>query len=413
MYKHKPDYNKYFNSGKDGNNNGNVNPDGSKPNWFKRIPFKRIWKITKIVLFLFLIFSALWGCVQMMQPDYVVSQVSDSFGNKVFSSGVGFEIVFDSEYAFKNHWFTFVNGKAYTYSLNLVSNWGEAFTNTGFSPFYGFFVYPMSAILVWIISLFSATYSEGPMQGLMNYEDSSYGIAAFFAIVFAAISVRGLTLAFSFKGQMNQGKMNELSAKSAAVNEKYKGQTSTEAKMRKQKEISELYKKEGVNQMSLIVSMLVSMPFLIAMLATIRASHAFKVGYVGTVSFVATPFSEMTAGNFQYLPIVVVYLLLQITTMFLPQFLEKFLSKNPKSYTPEQKKAKKKQLIFQIVFIVMFFFIINSIAAGVAIYWIFSSLFQVCQTVGFFIYRENAKSINDRKRNKKIAKLQKEAAEHN
>lgn len=407
MYKHKPDYNKYFS--KDGNlgNNKNVNPDGSKPVWYKRIPFKRIWKITKVILFLFLIFSALWGCVQMMQPDYVVSQITDQFGNKMFSSGVGFEIAFASESAFKSQWVVLIKGTPYTYSLNYVSSWAEAFTNTGFSPFYGFFVYPMSALLVWIVSWFSAVDAG---TGLMDPSSVSYGVGAFFSIVFAAIAIRGLTLAFSFKAQMNQGKMNELSIKSGAINDKYKGQTSNEAKMKKQREISELYKKEGVSQMSMIVSMLVSMPFLIAMLATIRASHAFKVGSIGTVSFIATPFSEMTAGNWQYLAIVVVYLLLQITTMFLPQFLEKFLSKNPKSYTAEQKKAKKKQLIFQIVFIVMFFFIINSIAAGVAIYWIFSSLFQVCQTVGFFIYRENAKSINDKKRAKKIAKLQEAAA---
>ncbi|QHX36251.1 inner membrane protein translocase component YidC [Spiroplasma sp. TIUS-1] len=408
MYKHKPDYNKYF-SNRDGNQgNKNINPDGSKPNWFKRIPFKRIWKITKIVLFLFLIFSALWGCVQMMQPDYIVSQVTDQFGNKMFSSGVGFEIAFFSESAFKSQWTVLIKGSPYTYSLNYVSSWGEAFTNTGFSPFYGFFVYPMSALLVWIVSLFSAV----DAAGLMDPTSTSYGVAAFFSIVFAAIAIRGLTLAFSFKAQMNQGKMNELSIKSSAINDKYKGQTSNEAKMKKQREISELYKKEGVSQVSMIVSMLVSMPFLIAMLATIRASHAFKVGSVGSVSFIATPFSEMTAGNFQYLAIVVVYLMLQITTMFLPQFLEKFLSKNPKSYTAEQKKAKKKQLIFQIIFIVMFFFIINSIAAGVAIYWIFSSLFQVCQTVGFFIYRENAKAINEKKRAKKIAKLEAAAAKH-
>lgn len=38
----------------------------------------------------------IWGCVQMYQPDYMVSQVTDMTGTSVFAPGTTFEIVIRS-----------------------------------------------------------------------------------------------------------------------------------------------------------------------------------------------------------------------------------------------------------------------------------------------------------------------------
>ncbi|WP_339022761.1 membrane protein insertase YidC [Spiroplasma endosymbiont of Crioceris asparagi] len=379
----------------------NENNNSNKKTWKSRVKF--YWTITKVVVFVFLMFTTLWGCVQMTQSGFMNGKVNDMAGNQFYSAGIGFEIVlkFLNDSSGKLHWIFSENGVTKEYDYNCIQTWGEAFSKTNGSPFYGLFVYPMSIIIVGMLRLIAGPGSNG----VMDITSSAYGLGAFFALFMSAILIRSLTLAFSFKSQMNQGKIQELSIKSAAINEKYKDQTSQAAKMKKQQEIMALYKKEGVNQFSMIISMLISMPFLIAILSTIRATHALKVATFGSISFIDTPWGEIKNGHLQYLAIVVVYLLLQTVSMFLPQFLEKFLSKKTKVLTEEQKKAKRKQLIIQIVMVVTFVIFVNVIATGVAIYWIFSALYQITQTIAFFVYRENAKNIQKRKNAKRINKL--------
>jgi len=38
----------------------------------------------------------IWGCAQMYQSDYMVSQVTDMTGSKIFAPGTAFEIIIRS-----------------------------------------------------------------------------------------------------------------------------------------------------------------------------------------------------------------------------------------------------------------------------------------------------------------------------
>ncbi|ASP28781.1 inner membrane protein translocase component YidC [Spiroplasma corruscae] len=385
---YKQDYSKYLNNNK-----------GKKKT--KKDIVKIIWMWIRLFLFLFVIISMLWGCVQMYQSKYTVSQVSDMAGNKVYSPGTTFEIVIKSlgDFGSKNHWYASdADGNIFEYSLNAISSWGEAFTETS-SPFYGFFVYPMSFLLVGFVRLMAGTDSSG----IINSKSSSYGYIVLVSVLFTSIIIRAITLGFTWKTQSNQEKLQMVQAKQADIQQKYKGSTDPVAKQKQQMETMALYKKEGISPMGAMVSAFLSMPFLFAMFSIVRATHALKIAVVGKITFVDTPWEQITSGNWVYLSLVVVYIPLQILSMFLPMILQA-IKRNKKNDTEQQKKARKKQLIMNGVFILVFVFIIFTTASGVAIYWIFSSVFQISQTLIFHYVRETRASRIKKKREKVVMK---------
>ncbi len=48
---------------------------------------KLIWRWIKILGFLFIIISMIWGCVQMYQDPYLIQEVTDMTGRKVYMTG--------------------------------------------------------------------------------------------------------------------------------------------------------------------------------------------------------------------------------------------------------------------------------------------------------------------------------------
>lgn len=378
---YKQDYSKYL-------NNKPVNKKGMG---------KKIWGWTKIFLFIFVIFSMLWGCVQMFVSDYQLGTITDMTGNTVYSPGVSFEIIlgFLGDSAHKTHHITVAGDGLQEAQYKSISTWGQAFSNTGGSFYYGFFVYPMAFILVGFIRLFAGANSEG----IMDFSTTAYGVGALMAIFLTSIGVRGFTLIFTWKTQKNQEKMTSLQGKQAEIQNKYKGSADPQSKQKQQAELMNLYKKEGISPMSSFASMFITMPFLFAMYSVIRSTHALKVAKVGEISLIEVPWQQTTHGHFVYFTLIALYLPLQVLSMFLPTILQ--ISKNrKKTMSEQQKKSRKKQIIMQCVFIFMFIFFVSSVASGVAIYWIFSSTFQVCQTLGFHYAKETKPARLKKKREK-------------
>lgn len=360
---------------------------------------KVIWKWTKILGFIFILVSMLWGCVQMYQADYGVYQVIDMTGRQVYAPGTGFEIIIRSlgEHGGKNH---IIDGNLQEYGINAISSWGEAFSRTH-SPFYGFFVYPIGFILAGILKGFSGTLNPG----LDSYSQSVYGVSAFFAIFFTVLIVKLITLAFTWKSQLNQDRMQEMQLKQAEITAKYKNKTDMQSKQRQQMETMALYKKEGLSPMSSIGASFAGMPFLFAIYAIIRSTRALKIANIGQISLIESPFERMTHGEPVYLALLAVYLPLQIISMLLPMYLQRLKTKK-QMLTEAQKKSQKRNLIVQIVMIVVFIFIVASVSSGVAIYWILSSFFQIVQTIGFYLYNQRRDRNGNRERNRRLRQME-------
>lgn len=384
---YKQDYSKYLNKSPKGN---------------RKDILKKIWAWTKIGLFLFMVISMLWGCVQMFIPEYTVGTVVDMTGHKIYSPGVSFEIVITSlgDNAHKNHMLV-PDGDGFTeYQYNVINNWAEAFTKTS-SPYYGFFVYPLAYILVGM--------AKGMAGNKLDPSSAAYGVGTLFAILFTCILVRGFMLIFTFKAQKNQDKMQAMQLKQAEVQAKYKGSNDPNAKQKQQMELMALYKKEGISPMSAFTSSFVSMPVLFAMYAIVRSTHAIKVAQVGEIKLIEQPWAMTTGGDPIYFTLIAMYLPLQVLSMFLPMFLQ-MADQRKQKQTAQQKKARKRQIIMQTVFVAVFVFVVAQIASGVAIYWIFSSSFQVFQTIGFHIAKKTRPARMRRKKERLKLKNDKKAA---
>ncbi|ARU90889.1 inner membrane protein translocase component YidC [Spiroplasma clarkii] len=325
---YKQDYSKYF---------------GGKNGKGKRTPkdiLKTIWGWTKIVIFIFIIISMLWGCVQMYQSDYTVGQIKDMSGNNIFAPGVSFEIIIKSlgDSGYKNHFFDVdaVNGTISEYQFKSISSWLSAFSETGGSFFYGFFVYPLAFVLVGFIRLFSGTNAEG----VIDATKANYGVSALFAIFFTSLLVRGITLAFTWKTQLNQEKMTNVTMKQAEIQAKYKGSSDPATKQKQHMEMMALYKKEGISPLSSMATQFLSMPFLFAMFSIVRSVRVLKVTTIGQITLIEQPWAQIQAGNYVYMSIIAVYLPLQILSMLLPMFLQ-MTKKSKKPITEKQRKARK------------------------------------------------------------------------
>ncbi|PPE05887.1 membrane protein insertase YidC [Williamsoniiplasma lucivorax] len=378
-----------------------LNPK-SGPNQKKdlKAKLKIALKVLKILGFLLIIISMLWGCIQMYQSNYVVSQVTDMTGTTVYAPGTAFEIVIASlgEIGGKTHG----GGFDFEPGYNGITTWAEAFTKTSGSLFYGLFVYPMAFILVGILKGFNGTLNPD----LSSAAQQSYGISAFFAIFFTVLIVRALTLIFSWKSQKNQEKMQLLQLKQAEITAKYKGKKDTQSRQKQQMETSALYKKEGLSPMSAVTSSFAPLPFLFAIYAIIRSTRALKVANVGVISLIEAPWERMTHGEPIYIVLLVVYLPLQIISMLLPTILQ-YIKQKSSTLTEAQRKARKRNLIMQLVMMVVFIFIVATVSSGVAIYWILSSTFQITQTLGFHFYNQKHVKRGNRERQRRLRQTNK------
>ncbi|KNG79025.1 membrane protein insertase YidC [Mycoplasma sp. HU2014] len=375
-----------------------LNPEKSKKSKQPKDILKIVIKWLKIIGFIFILVSMLWGCVQMYQSQYTVNQIVDMTGKSVYAPGVSFEIVLNSlgESGEKVHHFAMQNGKLIEYGYNSINSWGEAFSKTE-SPFYGFFVYPTAWVLSGLIKLFSGTLNPS----LDDKTQLSYGISSVASIFLTVLIIRVLTLLMGFKSQINQHKMQDIQLKVAEIQDKYKNKKDMQSRQKQQAEIQAAYQREGMSQFSSLAGSFAPLPFLFAIYAIVRSTRSLKIATLGPIALIEGPWQQITQGNYIYILIIGIYLPLQAISMLLPTLLQMKRQKAI-SLTEAQKKARKKQLITQLVMMVVFVIVILSVATGVCIYWIFSSIFQIIQTYGFYKYNEKHTKAGNQERQRRL-----------
>ncbi|KAF5295855.1 hypothetical protein FQA39_LY13028 [Lamprigera yunnana] len=186
----------------------------------------------------------------MYQSPYMVQQITDIAGNKVFAPGVSFEIIIRS--------LGETGGKTITLSL---------------------------MVFMGIINGFSGT-----LNPTLDPESQRvYGIAVFFGIFFTVLIIRSITLAFSWKSQVNQGKMQDIQLKAAEIKAKYKDKKDTQSKQKMSQETNALYKKEGISPFGALGGSFASLPFLFAIYTIIRSTRSLKIANIGEISLIKQP----------------------------------------------------------------------------------------------------------------------------
>ncbi len=261
------------------------------------------------------------------------------------------------------------NSDAYKYlaSGSLVGQkpivtWGDAWS---LGPFYGFVVYPLSFLVNSLVGSLPAHLGGG---------------VALLSIVISVILARMLTLLLTYKSVFSQAKQQTLAPKKAKIDAKYaayKGNKQMEQK--KRQETSELYKKNNINMLTPLLSTLVSMPIFLSMWRIIQGIPFIKSTSLWGINFSQTSWRELFSGEWQYLFLIILAVIVQAGSQFLPRYLNK-KRMNERSNVAE-KAAMKKANRTQNIIMVIFIFMAVIFEAGVQIYWIVGGIWTMLQTL--------------------------------
>ena len=256
-----------------------------------------------------------------------------------------------------------------------LASWGDAWK---LGPFYGIFVYPIATIASKMIK---------GMGDLNGWET----LLTIFMVVWV---IRALTFALSFKSTMQQTKMQELSGKKAIIDAKYtnyKGNKQME--QRKKQEVSELYKKEGINPLGSIGTMFLTMPFFLAMWRVIGSMPHIKSTVWLGINFSATSYKEvLTWHGWQYVPLILAAVVFAVGQQLVPRLLTKKRDKN--RINVHQKAAMKKNNKMQNIMMVVFGIMAIIFSAGMQIYWVAGGMWMMVQSYGthrYFLYQHKKK----------------------
>ena len=243
-----------------------------------------------------------------------------------------------------------------------IVTWGDAW---GLGPFYGFVVYPMSFLVNSLVG------SLPPSLG---------GGVALLSIVISVILARMLTLLLTYKSVFAQAKQQTLAPKKAKIDAKYiayKGNKQMEQK--KRQETSELYKKNNINMLTPLLSTLVSMPIFLAMWRIIQGIPFIKSTSLWGINFSQTSWRELFAGEWQYLILIILAVVVQAGSQLLPRYLNKKRMKERSNIA--EKAAMKKANRTQNIIMAMFILMAVIFEAGVQIYWIVGGIWTMLQTL--------------------------------
>lgn len=243
-----------------------------------------------------------------------------------------------------------------------IVTWGQAWVR-GVGPFYGLVVYPVSWLFLHILNGF-------PFMS---------GWESLLSIVFIVLILRILAFSITFKSTMQQTKMQELNLKKASIDAKYASfKDNKQMQARKNQEIQEMYRKEGVNTFSPFVSLIITMPIFLSVWRMIAAIPHLKSTIWLKINFSATSWQSLFKGEVQYLPLMVTALALTLLSSYYGRLLVK--KRDKIRGNAHMKTAMKKSDRTQIIVIIISAFISLVFTAGVQIYSIVVSLWVIFQT---------------------------------
>lgn len=243
-----------------------------------------------------------------------------------------------------------------------IVTWGQAWVR-GVGPFYGLVVYPVSWLFLHILNGF-------PFMS---------GWESLLSIVFIVLILRILAFSITFKSTMQQTKMQELNLKKASIDAKYASfKDNKQMQARKNQEIQEMYRKEGINTFSPFISLIITMPIFLSVWRMIAAIPHLKSTIWLKINFSATSWQALFKGEVQYLPLMIVALALTLLSSYYGRLLVK--KRDKIRGNAHMKTAMKKSDRTQIIVIIISAFISLVFTAGVQIYSIVVSLWVIFQT---------------------------------
>ncbi|MCR8612869.1 MAG: YidC/Oxa1 family membrane protein insertase [Mycoplasma sp.] len=291
------------------------------------------------------------------------TQVNNSIDNAVLLTGMKLDLQVSSNLVTIS--VNRDNGTLSIYNSGYVSRaittWGDSWR---IGPFYALFVWPLAKLANIMLA--------GIGTGLGGWET----VLVIFIIV---IIVKTIAYLISFKSTLQMVKQQELQGKVAQINAKYEPyKDNKQMQQRKRTETSELYKKENISPFGTIAASFISMPILISMWRVVSSVPHIKSSVINGIQFGATSWRELFAGHFQYLLLLFLSLLFQMSSALVPRYFSWIRSKRMNVHQKAAMKKQNKTQNIMLIVVALFAVITN---AGLQIYLIFSAMYTMGQNI--------------------------------
>jgi len=220
-----------------------------------------------------------------------------------------------------------------------------------------------------------------PLAQLINKWVSG-GMNVGVAIALITVIVNAVILLVTFKSNVDQLKMQELQPEITKLQKKYEGKKDETSKMKQAQEMNDIYKTNSVNPFGTILATFIQFPVIIAMYQAVQRAQAVATGNFFGLSLEQSPITGIKAGNYGYIVIFIVMIIMQFLSMRVPSYLtERRAKADAAKHFKKYEKIKspmQNQMYFMIVFIS---FLAVSWPTAMTLYWIISSMVNVAKQI--------------------------------
>ena len=256
------------------------------------------------------------------------------------------------------------------------TTWGRAWSK---GLFEGLIVYPVACLVDALT---------------FNIDPALSGMGQIVALIITTIIVRLVVMALTFKGTLDQQKMQALQPQIAKIQAKYPNSKENQSQaQRLQQETMALYKRNKVSMASSFITLIVQLPVFISVWGALQGSAALSTGEIlnlrlsDSISSVLMNFSGSWYANTNgWWTALVLFLLmsgLQFVSVKLPQWLTKAQTKNQAKLTANPAADDNARRMKWMTYIMLIFTIIMGFAlpAAMGVYWAIGALMSMVQTL--------------------------------
>ncbi len=268
-------------------------------------------------------------------------------------------------------------GSSANWSVQIhTTDWGAAW---GKGLFEGLIVYPVSYLVD------SISFGIDPALS---------GVGQILALIITTVVVRLVVMALTFKGTLDQQKMQALQPQLAKLQAKYPNSKENQAQQQRlQQEQMALYKRNKVSMASTFIVLIVQFPVFISVWGALQSNAVLSTGQIlnlrlsDTISSVLTNFSGTwyanTSGWWTALVLFIVMSALQFLSVKLPQWITKAQLKNQQKLTanPAQDENTRRMKMMSYIMLAVTIFMGFALPAAMGVYWAIGAIMSMVQTL--------------------------------
>ena len=268
-------------------------------------------------------------------------------------------------------------------------SWGDAWHKGG-AVLEGLIVYPVA----WMVDQFAYIFAGGsnctPEQLALAYAG---GIPQLLALLVVTVIVRLFIFLVTFKTTLSQQKMQRLQPEIAKIQAKYPNANTNQAqKQRMAEEQMKLYKKNKVNPLSSLLTLIIQFPIFIGVWGAMTGSAVLSTGAVLNLNLSSSIWNTLTnvsqlpsnnTGWWTALVLIILMSVAQFMAMKVPQWITKIRTKKIARLgkNPAQTSQNRTMTIVSYVMLIMIIVMGFTLPAAMGVYWFIGAIVSLIQTL--------------------------------